>query len=200
MSSKPQLIFDMGGVLVTNLTPPFWQDLADQYSIPYETLRAKYKQNVGATLWSGGISEEDFWLWLIREFPTIQIETAQKFLELNLKPLPAIKHLSKWSLHADIHILSNHRDEWLKPILKDIKESLKTVYVSSNIGISKPDVRIFEHVHASFNYKHKILFVDDKEKNLEEAAKLGWQVLLADEHGEWVEEVDVFLERNKNKT
>ncbi|WP_461671151.1 HAD family hydrolase, partial [Mycobacterium tuberculosis] len=85
-----------------------------------------------------------------------------------------------------IHLLSNHRHEWLEELLEPIRPYLKSITISSQVGCCKPDIEIFEIVKSRIN-KTKTLYVDDQEKNLDSAKKLGWTTVHADEDGKWTE-------------
>jgi FMN phosphatase YigB (HAD superfamily) len=190
MIEKPQLILDIGGVLVTNLSPLFWQKLSISAAISSEILNAKFKQEIRESLWSGKINEKEFWSWLLTEFPSINLENAYAILQSNLKRLPAMDHLARWSEFADIHLLSNHRYEWIMPIFKSVEKTIKTITISSKVGFCKPDSRIFELVTQQMKKAETlILFVDDQNKNLQQGAKLGWKTILADTQSDWIDEV-----------
>jgi putative hydrolase of the HAD superfamily len=187
--AKPQLILDIGGVLVTNFSPIFWQELAARALVTYELLTAGFKQDLRQSLWSGEITEEAFWSGLCGRFPSIDREQARAMLQSNLKPLPALEQIPTWSRYADIHLLSNHRIEWIAPFLLPYQDYIKSMTISSSAGYCKPSPEIFalaaSHLHTHTN----ILFVDDQDKNIEQAALLGWKTLLADPQGGWIAKV-----------
>lgn len=90
MTSKPELILDIGGVLATNFSPFFWQNLSSKSTALYGEL-VKYKENIREELWTGRITEIQFWTWLREQFPSIEIKNAKLSLHANIKPLPAIE-------------------------------------------------------------------------------------------------------------
>ncbi|MGD8189578.1 HAD family hydrolase [Brevibacillus ginsengisoli] len=189
---RPQLILDVGGVLLTNLSP-FWEELAIHANVPYEQLRSRYKQEMSKALWSGSVTEKEFWIWLCRHFPSIDREHARSLLHKQLKPLPAMERLPDWSERSDIHILSNHRIEWITPALKPIAKYVKSFTVSSEVGYFKPHSAIYAQAQKRLNGRHFVLFVDDQKMNLRQAAQLGWKTLMADEAGKWIEDVTRML-------
>ncbi|MEH7399289.1 HAD family hydrolase, partial [Priestia megaterium] len=105
-----------------------------------------------------------------------------------IEPLPALKKIPIWSQHANIHLLSNHRIEWIQHILTEISPYIKSVTISGEAGCCKPESDIYLKVGQYLN-KKQTLFVDDQEKNLKEANNLGWNTILADKQGFWVEKV-----------
>ncbi|MFD3450102.1 hypothetical protein ACFDTO_36610 [Microbacteriaceae bacterium 4G12] len=82
MNTKPQLVLDIAGVLATNFSPLFWQELSTKSEIPYEEVIV-FKKAIRKELWTGKITEEEFWNRLCEEFPSIQIEVAQKRKEID---------------------------------------------------------------------------------------------------------------------
>jgi putative hydrolase of the HAD superfamily len=187
--SRPQLVFDVGGVLAGNLDG-FWSDLARQGGIDRTELRLRYKEEVGSRLWQGSLSEAQFWDWLRAACPGVGTEDARDLLRRALVPLPALDHLEDWSRRADLHILSNHVAAWIMPLFADLGTRIASFTVSSEEGFHKPDIRLFRAAEAKLNAAGSICFVDDKADNLETARRLGWETILADEGGRWIEEID----------
>ncbi|MEJ8302431.1 HAD-IA family hydrolase [Saccharibacillus sacchari] len=186
--AKPQLVFDVGGVLAENLDE-FWSGMAQASGVKRADLRTRYKAEVGAALWRGSLAEEDFWLWLGETCPTVKTSEARALLKKVLIPLPALGWVKGWSENADIHILSNHVAEWIYPLFTEIEDSISSIVVSSEVGYEKPDPRLFEWAATKLKGSD-ICFVDDKLSNLEAAQRLGWDTILADPDGHWVREID----------
>ncbi|CAN7318672.1 HAD-IA family hydrolase [Paenibacillus sp. LjRoot153] len=114
-----------------------------------------------------------------------------------LKPLAAMKHLEAWGQHADIHLLSNHRIEWLALLLEPILPFLKNTTISSEVGYCKPNREVYELVQTHFPKEQAVvLFVDDQEKNLVPARAMGWHTLLADAEEAWIAQVTAFLNKH----
>ncbi|QGQ96472.1 hypothetical protein EHS13_17065 [Paenibacillus psychroresistens] len=194
MFKKTQLVLDLAGVLVSNLSPLFWRQIAELAgNISCEQLKERFKAELREDFWSGRMAEEEFWVWLVRICPNLDMEAARKLLNNNLIALPAIEHLAKWSKYANIHLLSNHRVEWLRPLLSSIKPHIQSCTISSEVGFCKPDIRIYEIVSSHINSRNPILFVDDQAKNFPPATKLGWSTLQADSLGNWIEEVNKII-------
>lgn len=183
---RPQLVLDIGGVLATNLSPLFWRLLAAEANISEEVLYSEYKRQISEHLWTGSISEEQFWEWIKKYTPLLNTETARTFIDRSLQPLPALAKIAEWHAVADIHLLSNHLPAWVDPIVKSIRPYLKSVTISSEAAIKKPHPEIYARAAASIPSGSDVLFVDDHEKNLKQAASLGWRTLLADEDGQWI--------------
>jgi HAD superfamily hydrolase (TIGR01509 family) len=131
---------------------------------------------------------------LNKQCPNINETDAKALLYNHINPLPAAAKLNHWSQIADIHLLSNHRKEWLDGFLSTVQTSVKSITISSEVGLCKPDSRIYAHiVQSHMKSSGNVLFVDDQGKNLKPASHLGWNTLLADPQGKWVNRVMPFL-------
>ncbi|TXK84197.1 HAD-IA family hydrolase [Paenibacillus sp. N3.4] len=188
MAIKKELILDFAGVLATNFSPFFWQELSEESKTSYEML-VQFKKEIREELWTGKVSEGEFWAQLCKQFPAIKRDKAKAILISNIKPLPAIREVATWSEYANIHIVSNHRIEWIQPIIKPIESYVRSITISSQVGYCKPESEIFTLVKMQLSNECNVLFVDDQEKNFKEAKELGWNTLLADENGNWIERI-----------
>lgn len=187
---RPQLVLDVGGVLLSNLTG-FWRSLPDAAGVPYEAIRSAYKQEMREALWCGRSDEPGFWRWLAARWPGIDPTGARQALIDSMQPLPALALLPAWSRLADVHILSNHRAEWLRPLLAPHLPHLASLTVSSEAGCAKPNAAIYEAARRNLPLGAPVLFVDDKRSNLRASEAFGWHTLLADEQDHaWTAEVE----------
>ncbi|QHW33428.1 HAD-IA family hydrolase [Paenibacillus rhizovicinus] len=191
--SRKQLILDAGGVIVTNLTPGFWEMISDAAGQPYESIREAYGAEIRDGLWDGSLPEDDFWRWLNAVCPALTEQEAKELLHRNMSLLPAFQCIPAWSELADVHILSNHRAEWLAPYLEALLPHLRHVVISSEAGAVKPSAAIFEQLHRKLDGNASILYVDDHRNNIHAAERAGWQGLLADEQGAWIGQVNHWL-------
>jgi putative hydrolase of the HAD superfamily len=193
MSGRPQLVLDIGGVLAANLSPLFWRLIAEEAVVSEEELYSVYKEQISERLWTGGITEERFWAWVKTYAPRLTTEKARSFIDQSLQPLPALAMLQEWSAAADLHVLSNHLPAWVEPVIKPYEKLWKSVTISSEVGCRKPHPDIFACVKPHLPSGSTVLFVDDQNKNLRQAALLGWRTLLADEEGAWISKVMDYL-------
>lgn len=192
MKLKPELVLDAAGVIAANFSPQFWKELVSRYELPQDRL-AQFKQDIRVRLWTGVITEDEFWDDICTRFPAIVKEEARRALLAQITPLPAASLIPEWSEHAHIHLLSNHREEWLESIVTPLRPFLRSVTISSAAGCCKPEALIYERVEQYFERKTSVLFVDDQAKNFREAEARGWTTLLADEQGDWIHAVNRFL-------
>lgn len=192
MNTKPDLILDIAGVIATNFSPIFWEELSSKFEVSYDDL-IKFRKEVREELWTGKMKEVEFWARLIERFPTIKEGYAKNKLLSVIKPLPALEEIPRWSMYANIHLLSNHRKEWVEHIIRPVEDYIKSITISGDVGFCKPQVDIYLKINSRFNGKDNVLFVDDQQKNLIEAQNLGWNTILADDKGEWIKKVSLQL-------
>ncbi|CAM3431457.1 HAD family hydrolase [Marinicrinis lubricantis] len=195
MSNKPHLMLDVGGVLLSNLSPLFWKELPLAEEAVSEPLVKQFKTDIRTPLWTGQMEEPHFWSWLMQHFPGTDPAVLRSLLFKHLTPLPGLYKLEEWSRRADIHLLSNHRAEWIVPILKKegVTRFLNSVTISSEVRCCKPGREIYEMAAVHLNGDGRIVFVDDQEKNFPQAKRIGWKTILADPQGRWMEEIDRLL-------
>ncbi|WNR43672.1 HAD family hydrolase [Paenibacillus roseipurpureus] len=198
MNSKPQLVLDLAGVLVSNFSSSFWRRLSQSNDISFQDLREQF-DTIRKDLWTGKIREDQFWTWLSNRIDRINIEEARGMLIESLEPLPAMDYLASWSRIADIHILSNHCKEWLESTLSRIEPFVKSITISNQVGLRKPELEIYKLVERNIeNYELNqwILYIDDQEKNFKPVINLGWKTLLADNDHKWTEVVEPIILSN----
>jgi HAD superfamily hydrolase (TIGR01549 family) len=192
---KYQLILDVAGVIITNLSPGYWNDISKAAGISADDLKGRFKDEIREDFWTGKLAEDDFWQWLNKHCQAIDMKKAKITLHESLRPLPAFDCIAKWSEQADIHLLSNHRKEWIDPILEPIKKYTKSINISSSVGFCKPTLAIYNAVESNLQMNDQVMFVDDQEKNLKPAKSLGWNTLKADSMGEWIGTIERLINK-----
>lgn len=188
--SKIQLVVDAGGVIISNFPASFWHDLAAQAGATADELQAFFHEELKAPLWTGKISEDAFWQRIRQRYPAVDIRQARASFRSGLRLLPVAGRMPELSRRFDLHLLSNHRPEWLLDVLAPVTGCFKTITISSQVGVCKPNLGIYEAVQAKLPPGARIVYVDDQEQNLAPAREMGWETVLADENGRWAEKLD----------
>ncbi|WP_261305121.1 hypothetical protein [Paenibacillus andongensis] len=80
-----EIILDVAGVLATNFSPHFWQELSEESNTPYEML-FHLRKEMREELWTGRIPEEGFWDQLRMKFPAINIANDSSIKYQNRLP------------------------------------------------------------------------------------------------------------------
>ncbi|MCP1134446.1 HAD-IA family hydrolase [Paenibacillus polysaccharolyticus] len=192
MRDKPQLVLDIAGVLLSNMSLMCWKEMIQETNLSADQLKMHFG-SIKKQLWTGKMKEEEFWISLGEMFPELPIGRARDILFDSIVPLPAAGYLERWSKSADIHLLSNHCSEWIQPNLDSLSHYAKSVTISNQVGLCKPEIEIYQLVETHLAGGVDVLFIDDQEKNLHSAKHLGWKTLLADEEGKWTQEVESFI-------
>lgn len=189
-----RLVLDAGGVLFGEKFRPFLRELAREGGADEEKVLEIYDTQLRKALWQGNFSVDEFWLRLgVAIGVPLDRKTVEKRLYTRLRPLKTFDYLERWQKDAELWILSNHRHEWLRPQLKQYASdiSFDRLIISSEVGRMKPDIGIYEDVTGGTEVE--VLFVDDKQENLDTAERLGIKTILADDEGSWQEKVDDWL-------
>jgi putative hydrolase of the HAD superfamily len=144
-------------------------------------------QGVRPDFWCGRLSHDGLWEYFDAVLGVssdhVALEAAARAGVVPLKhaaPLDALA-LPRW-------VLSNHRTAWLSPVLAAPGvPRLDRVVISDQIGACKPDLDAYRLTLADWDGDPaSVLFIDDKQRNLDAAARLGLSTMLADRQGAWV--------------
>ncbi len=79
-----------------------------------------------------------------------------------------------------VEILTNNQKNWPEIQARNVGVSFKKfkVFNSAHLGMRKPGSEIYEYVQKKLKAKpEEILFIDDREYNLVEPEKLGWNTI-----------------------
>lgn len=192
ISNKPAIVWDAGGVIVdfspTNMANSFKgglykEQVLDLFNSPY------WKQFDRGDLTLSGLKTiccEKFGL------KTYEMDELFDFFLASLKPKHetiALIQLFK-KLGYDQYYLSNGSKEYLAYLKSqqyrdkykfDIRELFddKSIIISADINISKPEPEIFDIATMKFNLKGRtVYFFDDMQVNIDAAIKHGWNGVL----------------------
>jgi putative hydrolase of the HAD superfamily len=174
------VVFDLGGVLFENIQEFFLPDLARRHELdPQALLALGYRH--GAAWGLGRATEHDYWRGILTDaglshdlLPDLLAETSAYIRPIReswklVRALPPSLRLG---------ILSNTTREWVQRLrsVEDWTGRFDPVLLSYEIGLCKPDPAIFELLLQRLNLPGShVLFVDDREDNLDAAAALGIQ-------------------------
>jgi len=188
------LVFDVGGVLALDAPRFFLSELAVRESLDIEELVVSWKKNFGA-LTVGVMSEQEFWMAFIEDInlkipPEELIERFKTELRLFLLlDKNVIQYLRQLKEEVNEHrkvpvafaILSNNVKEWAKVLESQDKlnDLFEVIMYSCDEGVTKPDPVIFKKLLVKLDVKaREVLFIDNREKNLQAAKALDMHVML----------------------
>ena len=170
------IIFDWGGVLAPSTTRDIAKHISQKYKIDEEHA---YKVIVGVeSKYETEANHENYYKELSQKLG-LTPEDAKKNLD-NVSVGETFKMARHLSEKYRVHLLSNQVTPKAKAIRKANDLSFfKSVFFSNEIGLRKPDTKMFEFVLKMLDTSpSNILFVDDREENLKKAEKLGFKGIL----------------------
>ncbi len=179
------VFFDAGGVLFLDLMDQGrWLDFSKKIRIPESKILefVKFYTPYEPLLNQGKIRADDFWkkankkLGLNINLP----DSFQNLLVKEFKPNPPIKRvLSLAQQKYRIGILTNMYLGMFQQITQRgiiPQANYEVIIDSSEIGLAKPDPAIYEYAQRTIKVPpERILFVDNSQKNLNGAKRVGWQ-------------------------
>lgn len=201
------VVFDLGGVIVELDTQRPIDRFKEVGVMDAEQLLDPYEQKG---------------LFLEFENGTVDLNTFQKKLsehsgkELSLDdihygwlgfmldvPQEKLDYIGELRKKYKVYILSNTNPiimRWAKsgvfcPSGRPLTDYVDKIYASFEIGLTKPDSRIFEYMLADGNMlPSETLFVDDSQKNIDTAVALGLHTYKPMNGEDWREAVDRLLD------
>jgi putative hydrolase of the HAD superfamily len=184
-------LLDIGGVVLVDPLKAIFSELAEVSSMTRAEITDFYSASLREGLWAGRLLEETFWRELL-EFARVEVEVDvwRRRLIDEMRPLDAADRLRELASTFRLGALSNHRGEWLRPVLaaNGLGGWFEAILISSETGFVKPEAGAFSHAADILGLEaQEITYVDDKEGNLAAAALSGMEPLLADSDGRWLE-------------
>lgn len=172
------IIFDVMGVIfevgddTNELLIPFIQQKNSDI-----TKEQIYKLYLKASL--GEISSTTFWqeLGFENEYPEIERNYLDTCLTIDPEFMPVAVELAK---RYSLAILSNDVPVWSAYLRQkyELDRLFKVIIISGEVGYRKPDKRIYEIlVEAIKSPASTCIFIDDRAKNLQPAAELGFKTV-----------------------
>ncbi len=188
------LVFDLGNVLLPIDLDKTYQAFADLGS-PFtasEIKRITADEGLWVAYESGLESCLEFQHRIVQRFQLngSQEEFTRAFNAL-LLPIQqeTSKYLSELKSQFSLYLLSNtskmHSDLFLSQQYPNFNlfDAFTNVHLSFEMGLVKPNVRIYQQVIELNNlHNHHIVFFDDNEHNVRSANDFGWEAVLIQPH------------------
>jgi len=172
------ILFDLGGVLINWNDDWLYDEISLQLNKPFNKIKSKFNDAL-CSLFESKIDEGEFWNIVLGPDNDIDKKIISKtFLKkssINEKFLAFAK-----SLKNDGHligILSNLTPETSMCIDKNQLKDFDYHFYSNSLKMSKPNNEIYQHVCDHISSKN-ILFIDDKQENLNAAESYGIDTIL----------------------
>ena len=172
------ILFDLGGVLINWNDDWLYDEISLQLNKPFNKIKSKFNDTL-CSLFESKIDEGEFWNIVLGPDNDIDKKIISKtFLKkssINEKFLSFAKSL-KNNGHL-IGILSNLTPETSMCIDKNQLKDFDYHFYSNSLKMSKPNNEIYQHVCDHISSKN-ILFIDDKQENLNVAESYGIDTIL----------------------
>ncbi len=186
------IIFDLGRVIVDIDSDITIREFKKICKAPIEKL---FHNNIVYNFDIGNISEDEFIAQFKQLLEISEDHSVRYAWDAMIKGVPSetILLLQKLKKQFPIYALSNTNSLHIKAIntilardysVPDLKHLFHKVYYSYEVGLSKPDKRIFEYVMSDSQLiPNNTLFIDDNEDNIRVAERLQFQTLhLLEQH------------------
>lgn len=176
-------LFDLGGVVFTNGTKIFIENLAKKYQLDENELREVSDGALGSDYREGKISRDEFWkqfleITKIPEHADVLEDEWIRSYGLILGTVEIIQTLKK---KYSIFYLSDNVKERVDALNKnfDFLRLFDGGIFSHEVGARKPDPKIYEMAISKLQIKpEETVFIDDKPSSLPPAQSIGMKVLL----------------------
>ena len=194
------LLFDLGGVVIEIDFERVWARWARDARLPVEAIRRPIGRFEPYLRYEcGAISLEEF-LEALRRAMNVNLTDTQLLAgwnEIFVGEMPGIADLlNAVKPRLPLYVFSNtnraHEDHWSVQFAS-LLAPFRKVFVSSTIGLRKPDRPAFDHVVAEMGVPAaSVLFFDDSVENVEGARRAG----LTAEHVRGTAEIAAALARH----
>lgn len=182
------IIFDLGDVILNIDVPVASKSFAELSGREQSEILTLFKENELFRQFETGTLDEAGFRSYVREilnFPDLSdeaIDTAWNSLLLDLPP-ERVELIQKLSQNYRLFLLSNTSSIHITQVNKILEAStgieklddlFETVFLSYEMGLMKPDARIYEMVLEKAGLKaEETLFLDDNYDNIQGASKVG---------------------------
>ena len=172
------ILFDLGGVLINWQDDWLYDEISLQLNMPFNQIKSKFNSNL-CSLFESKINEHEFWNLVLGNDNKIDnkiiSKTFLKMSSINFDFLNFAKSLKNNGY--DIGILSNLTPETSECIENNLLKEFDYHFYSNTLKMSKPNPEIYQYVCDQIHSKN-ILFIDDKQENLDTAKLFGIETIL----------------------
>ena len=186
------IVFDLGNVIINLKDEKLWWKEHFTSILQEDRLLGLRKSGFFHEYEKGNISNDEFltglhqiskndlvtkedvrnaWIYLLADIPLSRIELLRKLAQKH--PLFLLSNTN--DIHLD-YILDGILENYGNPVFDEV---FTQCFYSQKLRMAKPDIAIYQHVLNETNFDpNDILFLDDKQENLDAAQLLGIQTAL----------------------
>jgi len=177
------VVFDIGGVLFTNGTAEAIKKISKRFGIDEQKVREILMGELGERYRRGEITREEFWESARRLWgDSVDVEEASKIWHECYKPRKDVFELLEELKRSGYRLFflsdsTEERNEFLERKYGFLRYFEDGVF-SHEVGMKKPERRIYELLIRKTNMKaSELVFIDDRKEFLEPARKLGMKTI-----------------------
>ncbi len=175
------IIFDWDGVITTEDTKI--ASLLNYFGSKYgkiEELNEVFSDNWGKAR-INKISSKVFWENIAKSIGINKENLRKDFVSFTKLEKNILKLIKKLKKKYKLGLLSNHMEDWLEIDLDkfNLRKIFDVIVVSYKSGKAKPDKEIYLEIIKKLNANFsECIYIDDSQKNLPPAEKLGMKTIL----------------------
>lgn len=189
MSSRPLVLLDAAGVLVFEDDARVLSCLSDAYRLDPNQVNDWLEGEAYDPWWTGRWQWPDFWAAFSDRFG-VSVTDQERWQHewSSLRPMHPLSLLGDWAQWADLWLVSDHRADWLLPVLGDQADIFQMIWISDQVGLTKKDPALFDLLSSYIPPGDRpIYYLDDRPHNLDLARRSipGLHTFRADPAGRW---------------
>jgi epoxide hydrolase-like predicted phosphatase len=180
------VIFDFFGVICSD---EYWQTIKEDSDISDKFEQLSSDVNLGKISWN------DF-IWEVAEETGRDAAAVKKMYEEQSMNPQLLTYINDLRNNYKLALLTNASKGQLGPLVSSVglDKLFDEIFISSELGMTKPDHRIFEHALEKMNVKpSETVFVDDLEKHVSAAKDLGINSILYEDFQQMKQELEKIL-------
>jgi epoxide hydrolase-like predicted phosphatase len=178
------VFFDLGGVIVRTEYQAPRERLAERLNTTYEDLyKSVFESDTGHKASLGSIPLDEHWTAVARRFgrPASETETIRtEFFAGDVIDRTLLDFIRSLRPQRKTGVISNAWPDMREYLVENkFDDAFDALVLSSEVGITKPDPKIYHMALDKFKVKpEEAVFVDDIPANIEAARALGLQGVL----------------------
>jgi HAD superfamily hydrolase (TIGR01509 family) len=123
---------------------------------------------------SGRITEQQYWAGMTEAGIAVDPAAFHRARRAGYQWLPGMRDLLE-AVSAQVRcVIASNYPDWIHEVVAPLDGVIDAVYASHDLGVRKPDPEFFERLLTAESVPpDQVLFVDDRDRNVEAARSLG---------------------------
>jgi glucose-1-phosphatase len=200
------VIFDLGGVLVRTEDRGPRLMLARQYGLTYEGISNLVFENETARMATiGEVTTQDHWeaVRLALNATADELKSVKSgFWKGDRLDTELVEYIRSLRPRYKTGLLSNAWDNLRRVVMEDwkIADAFDDILVSAEIGVAKPDPRIYQVAVERFQVSpQEAVFIDDMPANVQAACEVGLHAIQFKDARQMVKDLEALLHSGEDE-